>query len=239
MNDQEGATQPAREERQQQPSQQTPRPQPEQQQQRAGGAARNERERERGGRRRGGGGGGSGHQQQNQARRSETHLPMEELRDLFALFTEHGLTEFEIEREGIRVHLGRNLTPQVVAAHPQAAVAPVLHVAPQALEQQQSAPAAATTPAPAEAAPPAPAEEESLHVIISPIVGTFYRSPSPTAEPFIRLGSHVDPDSVVCIIEAMKLMNEIQAETSGEIAKIYVENGQPVEYGQPLFGVKK
>jgi acetyl-CoA carboxylase biotin carboxyl carrier protein len=235
MNDQEGATQPAREERQQQPSQQTPKPQPEQQQQRAGGSPRNERE--RGGRRRGGGGGGAGGGHQQQARRSETHLPMEELRDLFALFTEHGLTEFEIEREGIRVHLGRSLTPQVIAAPPQAAVAPVLTVAPHALEQQQSAPAAATTPA--EAAPPAPAEEESLHVIISPIVGTFYRSPSPTAEPFIRLGSHVDPDSVVCIIEAMKLMNEIQAETSGEIAKIYVENGQPVEYGQPLFGVKK
>jgi acetyl-CoA carboxylase biotin carboxyl carrier protein len=235
MNDQEGATQPAREERpQSQQSQQSPRPQPEQQQ-RPGGAPRNERE--RGGRRRGGGGSG-GHQQQNQPRRSETHLPMEELRDLFALFTEHGLTEFEIEREGIRVHLGRNLTPQIVTAQPQAVAAPVLHATPQ--EQQSTS--AATTTAPAEAAQPtqaAPAEEENLHVIISPIVGTFYRSPSPNTEPFIRLGSHVDPDSVVCIIEAMKLMNEIQAETSGEIAKIYVENGQPVEYGQPLFGVKK
>jgi acetyl-CoA carboxylase biotin carboxyl carrier protein len=82
-------------------------------------------------------------------------------------------------------------------------------------------------------------EDESLHIITSPIVGTFYRSPSPAAEPFVRLGSHVDPDSTVCIIEAMKLMNEIQSETTGEIAKIYVENGQPVEYGQPLFGVKK
>lgn len=233
MNDQEGATQPAREERTQQQPQQTPRPQPEQQRT---GAPRNERE--RGGRRRGGGGGGGGHQQQGQARRSEPHLPMEELRDLFALFTEHGLTEFEIEREGIRVHLGRNLTPQVVAAQPQTIAASILHPAPQ--EQQQGA--ASTTTTPAEAAqptPPAPAEEESLHVIISPIVGTFYRAPSPNAEPFIRLGSHVDPDSVVCIIEAMKLMNEIQAETSGEIAKIYVENGQPVEYGQPLFGIKQ
>ena len=73
-------------------------------------------------------------------------------------------------------------------------------------------------------------------IITSPIVGTFYRAPSPTAEPFVRLGSHVDPDTVVCIIEAMKLMNEIQAETSGEVVKIYVENGQPVEYGQPLLG---
>src|SRR5215213_6101211 len=81
--------------------------------------------------------------------------------------------------------------------------------------------------------------EEELHVITSPIVGTFYRSSSPQAEPFVKVGSQVEQDTVVCIIEAMKLMNEIQAETTGTVAKIYVENGQPVEYGQPLFGVKK
>ena len=85
-------------------------------------------------------------------------------------------------------------------------------------------------------------EEESeagLHIITSPIVGTFYRAASPQADPFVKVGSQVENDSVVCIIEAMKLMNEIQAETAGTVAKIYVENGQPVEYGQPLFGVKK
>ena len=76
-------------------------------------------------------------------------------------------------------------------------------------------------------------------MIPSPIVGTFYRSASPNSDPFVKIGSRVEPDSVVCISEAMKLMNEIQAETSGEIAKIYVENGQPVEYGQPLFGIKR
>jgi len=76
-------------------------------------------------------------------------------------------------------------------------------------------------------------------MIPSPIVGTFYRSASPNSDPFVKIGSRVEPDSVVCIIEAMKLMNEIQAETSGEIVKIYVENGQPVEYGQPLFGIKR
>jgi acetyl-CoA carboxylase biotin carboxyl carrier protein len=81
--------------------------------------------------------------------------------------------------------------------------------------------------------------DEGLHIITSPIVGTFYRAPSPTAEGFVRIGSHVEHNSVVCIIEAMKLMNEIQAETSGEVAKIYVENGQAVEYGQPLFGIKQ
>ena len=164
---------------------------------------------------------------------------MDELRDLFALFTEHGLTEFEIEREGFRVHLGRNLAPQVVTTPtaPQAQSTAALNSAPPASTGGQSA--ATTAEAASVQAEPAPTEEESLHIIISPIVGTFYRSPSPTAEPFVRLGSHVEADSVVCIIEAMKLMNEILAETSGEIAKIYVENGQPVEYGQPLFGVKK
>jgi acetyl-CoA carboxylase biotin carboxyl carrier protein len=76
-------------------------------------------------------------------------------------------------------------------------------------------------------------------MIASPIVGTFYRAASPNSDSFVKIGSRVEPDTVVCIIEAMKLMNEIQAETSGEVAKIYVENGQPVEYGQPLFGIKK
>jgi acetyl-CoA carboxylase biotin carboxyl carrier protein len=168
---------------------------------------------------------------------------MDELRDLFALFTEHGLTKFEIEREGFRIHLGRDLAPQAAAqsdAQARAAGAPALTSAPSAPgaggQQHESA---APQPIAAAQVEASVLEEESLHIIVSPIVGTFYRAPSPAAESFVRLGSHVDPDSVVCIIEAMKLMNEIQAETSGEIAKIYVENGQPVEYGQPLFGVKK
>jgi len=221
MSDQEGATQPARDERAQQHQSRQP--------ERAGSAP--QRDRDRGRRRHG--------QQPGQPRRSETQLPMEELRDLFALFTEHGLTEFELEREGFRVHLGRNQTPQVISS------------APVAMTQAPTPTTQVSTPAEAQSAAPSPTasagtqpesvakEEESLHIITSPIVGTFYRQSSPTAEPFVRLGSHVEPDMVVCIIEAMKLMNEIQAETSGEVAKIYVENGQPVEFGQPLFGVKK
>jgi acetyl-CoA carboxylase biotin carboxyl carrier protein len=89
------------------------------------------------------------------------------------------------------------------------------------------------------AAAPAEAPEEELHVIASPIVGTFYRAPSPQADAFVKVGSQVEMGTVVCIIEAMKLMNEIESDGVGTIAKIYVENGQPVEYGQPLFGVKK
>ncbi|MDM7922641.1 MAG: acetyl-CoA carboxylase biotin carboxyl carrier protein [Pyrinomonadaceae bacterium] len=152
----------------------------------------------------------------------EASLNMDELRELAELVNEHGFTDFEFENENIRVRLSKQVTAQVVQAAP--------------VQVQQAAPAA--TPATAEAAPAAPAEEE-LHKITSPIVGTFYRAPGPDKEPYVKEGSKVTPDSVVCIVEAMKLMNEIQAEASGEIVKIYVENGQPVEYGQPLFGIRK
>jgi acetyl-CoA carboxylase biotin carboxyl carrier protein len=102
----------------------------------------------------------------------------------------------------------------------------------------QSIPAGAASH-PGAQAEEAASEDQDLHLIKSPIVGTFYRAPSPTADSFVRIGSQVEPTSVVCIIEAMKLMNEIQAEATGEVVKIYVENGQAVEYGQPLFGLKQ
>ena len=224
MNDEEGAAQSARDEARQQPGRQP---------ERTGG--REQRDRDRGRRRHGG--------QQNQPRRAaeQQQLPMDELRNLFALFTEHALTEFELEREGFRVHLGRNnvaqIAPSATATDTQfpATQVPV----PQHGAAQSVATATTASAGAQEEAETTAQEDEGLHIIVSPIVGTFYRSPSPTAESFVRLGSHVDADTVVCIIEAMKLMNEIQAETSGEIAKIYVENGQPVEFGQPLFGVKK
>ncbi len=96
---------------------------------------------------------------------------------------------------------------------------------------------------PAEAAAPTPATApaaatDNLHIVTSPIVGTFYRAASPTAEAFVKVGDLVETGKTLCIIEAMKLMNEIQADASGTVAKIFVENGQPVEYGQPLFGLK-
>jgi acetyl-CoA carboxylase biotin carboxyl carrier protein len=255
MSDQEATStsQPSSDERQQQ-----------QQQQRT-----NQPERERTSQQeRGGGTGAGGHRDRGRRRHSQNQPPqqspqqprraaepslnLEELRELVELIAQYGFTDFELEREGIRVRLRRELAPQASASgdaqsalqsQSSARVAPP--VASTAAATQNSAPAATTAPAPpptpqasAEAAKAA-APEEELHLITSPIVGTFYRSPSSTAEPFVRLGSHVSGDTVVCIIEAMKLMNEIQAETSGEIVKIYVENGQPVEYGQPLFGIKK
>ncbi|HEX8745815.1 MAG TPA: acetyl-CoA carboxylase biotin carboxyl carrier protein [Pyrinomonadaceae bacterium] len=187
-------------------------------------------------------------QQSGQLRRPDPSLNMDELRDLVQLIAEHGFTDFELEREGFRVRLRRELTPLIIssqsapAAQPQASA-----TAPAATETATAASASSAQGAPSHSQPKHPGAEaeasasadEGLHIITSPIVGTFYRSPSPTADPFVRIGSHVDPDAIVCIIEAMKLMNEIQAETTGEVVKIYVENGQPVEYGQPLFGIKQ
>ena len=168
--------------------------------------------------------------QANASERPAASVNMEELRELIGLLRDNGLAELELENEGFRVRLRRD------SAGAESSHAPVQHYAP--------APAPAPTPAPSGPAHPgtqattAAAQDQDLHIITSPIVGTFYRSPSPTADAFVKIGSNVEDDTVVCIIEAMKLMNEIQAETTGEVVKIYVENGQPVEYGQPLFGIQ-
>ena len=175
----------------------------------------------------------------NQPRHQEASINMNELRELIGLITDNGLTDFELEREGFHVKIGRNLYPEL---------APSASLLPESVDKQGSAvaqtgSAVQSIPTTAPRHPGAQAEEaasedQDLYLIPSPIVGTFYRAASPTAESFVRIGSHVEPHTVVCIIEAMKLMNEIQAETTGEVVKIYVENGQAVEYGQPLFGIK-
>ena len=137
---------------------------------------------------------------------------MDELRELIALLRDNGLAELELENEGFRVRLRRDSAGAGVryvetpAAAPTPAAPPV------------QAPAPPTTPGPSHPGTQASTEasqDQDLHIIPSPIVGTFYRSPSPTADPFVKIGSNVEPDSVVCIIEAMKLMNEIQAEACG------------------------
>jgi acetyl-CoA carboxylase biotin carboxyl carrier protein len=194
-----------------------------------------------GGRRRHGG----GQQQQSaqaggQQRRPENSLNMEELRDLMDLFSSHGLTDFEFENEEIRVRLSRNLVPQASAPQPHGAHLTTAEGGHQTVSGAAHG-SSSRGGAGGAAAETARAEDkaEELHIITSPIVGTFYRAPSPASEPFVKQGSQVEPDTIVCIIEAMKLMNEIQSETTGVVEKIYVENGQPVEYGQPLFGIKK
>ena len=160
---------------------------------------------------------------------------MNELRELIGLIMENGLTQFELEREGFRVKVGRGPSyEEVAAALPQKQIAPAATHSSAAV---QSVPTF-VPPHPGAHAEEAASEDQDLHIINSPIVGTFYRAPSPTAESFVRIGSQVEPTTVVCIIEAMKLMNEILAESTGEVVKIYVENGQAVEYGQPLFGIK-
>ena len=170
-------------------------------------------------------------------RHLEQSVNMNELRELVGLITENGLTLLELEREGFRVKIGRGpYYDETAASALQKQLAPA-SAAP-ASGAVQSIPTSVPSH-PGAGAEEAASEDQDLHKITSPIVGTFYRAPSPTADSFVRIGSHVEPTSVVCIIEAMKLMNEIQAEASGEVVKIYVENGQAVEYGQPLFGIKQ
>jgi acetyl-CoA carboxylase biotin carboxyl carrier protein len=161
------------------------------------------------------------------AKTAEPSLNMDELRELANLVNEHGFTDFEFENANIRVRLSKNVAPQFVQPY---APAPASSAPTAAQPQSENKIEPSSTET---------AAEEDLHKITSPIVGTFYRSPSPDKEPYVKEGSNVSPDSIVCIVEAMKLMNEIEAEVAGEVVKVYVENGQPVEYGQPLFGIRK
>lgn len=152
---------------------------------------------------------------------------MDELRELMELVNEQGFTDFEFENENIRVRLSKMTYASTATTQTQLGVDPV-----------GTAPALSASGAEA-VQTPAAETDEGLLKITSPIVGTFYRSPGPDKEPYVKEGSNVTPETIVCIVEAMKLMNEIQADVSGEVVKVYVENGQPVEFGQPLFGVKK
>lgn len=155
-------------------------------------------------------------------------LNLSEIKALIELIADKEFNEFELERGDFRLRLQRGAKEVEAITPPQAVYLPPVTPAPQQ----------AIALAPAAAAPPEPPAEEALHIITSPIVGTFYRSPSPTADAFVKLGDQVSAGQTLCIIEAMKLMNEIQADASGTVAKIFVENGQPVEYGQSLFGLK-
>lgn len=143
---------------------------------------------------------------------------------------QHNLEEFEYASGDLRIHLRKPSAGGGLM--PLAAAAPV--ASPQAV---QAAPVAA---APAVAPPVAaePAAEEGLHLVKSPIVGTFYGAPNPSAPPFVKVGEKVKVGQVLCIVEAMKLMNEIESDVAGELVRVLVENGQPVEYGQPLFAIR-
>ena len=153
-------------------------------------------------------------------------LSLKEIRELINLVTERGLAGLEIERAGFRLRIdGRRNVSEAPEAMP-AVVIPV------AAAPQSARPVDAGT----EAAAPAP--EENVHVITSPIVGTFYRSPSPEADPFAQVGERIAKGKILCIIESMKLMNEIESDVEGEVVAVYPRNGQPVEYGEKLFAIR-
>lgn len=147
---------------------------------------------------------------------------LKEIKAIIDLMTKHDLSVFEIEKEGFRLKLEKGPSTQAAAAAPAAVAGP-----------PKAVPAPETTPA-----TPKPIESVPLREILSPMVGTFYRSASPDVPPFVDVGKTVTEDTVVCIIEAMKVMNEIKAETSGIIAEVLAENGKPVQFGQVLFRVR-
>jgi len=154
---------------------------------------------------------------------------LQQIEQLLRFMGEHNLEEFEYSRGDLRIRLKK---PSAAGNYSggRGAGLPEIIVA--------SAPASAAASAPAAQAEPEFRSSEDLHLVKSPIVGTFYGSPSPGAEPFVRVGAFVEAGQTLCIVEAMKLMNEIESDESGEIVRIFAENGQPVEYGQPLFGIR-
>jgi acetyl-CoA carboxylase biotin carboxyl carrier protein len=156
----------------------------------------------------------------------EECLELEELKEILRVLDERGISEFELEKEGIKLRVRKaSAGPPVavLAPAPAAAVAAVPAPAPQSAASAEAAAASE--------------EESGLTIVRSPIVGTFYRSPAPDAPPFVEVGDTVKPGQVLCIVEAMKLMNEIESEVSGRIAKIHIQNAQPVQYGEILFSI--
>jgi acetyl-CoA carboxylase biotin carboxyl carrier protein len=161
-------------------------------------------------------------------------VDLAEVERLLAFMDKHGLEELDYERDGLHIRLKKP------SLHAQGAFrafpAPEIHVAGGSHSAQQATPAA-TVPAASREAAADTGRSDDLHVVKSPIVGTYYASAGPGSESFVAVGAHVEAGQVLCIIEAMKLMNEIESDVAGEVVRIFVENGQPVEYGEPLFGI--
>jgi acetyl-CoA carboxylase biotin carboxyl carrier protein len=152
----------------------------------------------------------------------------EEIKELLKIMAGNEVQEFELEREGVRIKIkkfDRSLPPVLSKEETVAASQPVMAEA-------------EVKPAEKEAETKGAPSEDNLYIVRSPIVGTFYRAPNPEADPFVEVGDHVEEGQVLCIVEAMKIMNEIATENTGELVKIFVENAQPVEFGQELFVIK-
>ena len=156
-------------------------------------------------------------------------LGLEEIKSLIALVGREPFQEFEFEAGDMRFRIRKDGPAPVVTAPQVLLSAPVAQ--PLAIPSMPTAPIAP-------AAPEAPADEPGIHYVTSPIVGTFYRAPNPTSTPYVQPGDFVKPGQTLCIVEAMKLMNEIESDIAGEVVKALVENGQPVEYGERLFAVR-
>jgi acetyl-CoA carboxylase biotin carboxyl carrier protein len=166
-----------------------------------------------------------------------------ELKELIEFLKENNIGEFDLERGDLKVRIkfahetsGPDLAQMARLLAAQQQHVPVPTVLPEVFAA--TAQAVPAQGAPATAAAPQASEDASLHTVKSPIVGTFYESPSPGSPAFVKIGDQVENGQILCIIEAMKLMNEIECDAAGEIVKRFVQNGQPVEYGQPLFAVR-
>ena len=160
-------------------------------------------------------------------------MNLKEIKDLIDTLTEKDIAEFELERGNERIRIRRATAADGAPQISFASVTPALPAhAPVALP-------APVAPAAPEAPPPPVRQQEELHIVKSPIVGTFYECPSPGAPSFVQIGETVDAGQVLCIIEAMKLMNEIESDVAGVVEKRFVSNQQPVEYGEALFGIRK
>jgi acetyl-CoA carboxylase biotin carboxyl carrier protein len=177
----------------------------------------------------------TGMKRKKTSKQAEASLPtpeIQQIEQLLQFMTEHNLEEFEYSRGDLRIRL-RKPSSGVVVQQSRVAYTPEIIVA----GGGNDTPAASSS-SPASSGGGEARGGEDLHLIKSPIVGTFYGARTPGAEPFVKVGSHVESGQTLCIVEAMKLMNEIESDASGEIVRVYVENGQPVEYGQPLFGLR-
>ena len=162
-------------------------------------------------------------------------MNIKEVKDLLQEILQSDISEFELEHTGTKIRLRRGF-----AAGPTASLPSIQTVAP--LGNNPALPAVQPLPPPTPLVaegPKEPQEDDGLHIITSPIVGTFYRAPSPGADPYVKIGDAVDEGAILCIVEAMKLMNEIPSDIAGEVIRIYVDNGRPVEFGQKLFGIRQ
>jgi acetyl-CoA carboxylase biotin carboxyl carrier protein len=165
-------------------------------------------------------------------------LDLKELKEILQILEEKEITEFELEEEGMKLRIRKGPAPSANHASAPVLAAPLVASVLPSLGGPVTAAGAAPPSAVGAAAAPTSEVESGVTVVKSPIVGTFYRTPDPSAPPFVDVGDRVRVGQVLCIIEAMKLMNEIEAEVAGEVVKVHRESGQPVQYGEALFSIR-